>query len=132
MPQQTDMRMHHGQGPKLPLGWGACRGALGAWGGGLLATVGVDPSQVCTKFERISYELVRIHAHEHNAGLPALAIFGFGHHLAVMGPFGTGLSPDHADSNWACVLPLHPYLKCNRKYSVLMKNPQNSGKFMRI
>ena len=29
-PQEKDMKMHHGQGPKLPVGWGACRCARGA------------------------------------------------------------------------------------------------------
>ena len=58
MPPEKDMKMHHGQGPKLPLGWGACKGCMGCMGDGLLATAGLDPSGIHVKSYRISYEFI--------------------------------------------------------------------------
>ena len=62
MTEEKDMKMHHGQGPSLSVGWGACWVHRRA----VLATIRVDPNaihvpnwyKICTKLPRIWYEFV--------------------------------------------------------------------------
>ena len=87
----------------LRVEWAACWGEQGHRQG-VLATVGLDPNEIHLNLCRIFTKFVQIHTNSCKFTPTAtiqeclvLPLLVFGHHLAVAGPFGVGLSLDDVE-----------------------------------
>ena len=105
---------------------------------GVLAAMGLDLNEIHVNwykvgmcFVRISYEFVKIHAPGRYTTLPGLAAFNFGHHLAVVGPFGQEFRRMMWNESRGCVLPPHlPHMQ--PKLQLFHQKAKSLGKFASI